>query len=264
MPVPGPELKKAREAREMTLEQIAARTHIAKKYLKALEDGDYKVFPGQVYLRGALRKYASEVGIEPEQAISWYENGISLAEPASAAPDQERLREIRVPGKRVNIWPFLFILAAALVLFLAGRHAYRVILPKFMPPPGQEAVLPALPPEPGPNGEAEEPVPPKPVPPPVTVEREVVSDGLRFVVRGTAELSVSLTFTGRCWISLAVDGITVREGTFSSGEGFNISAGQSIRLRAGYPPALEITAAGKKLELLNTGNPYNVEIILGD
>ena len=68
----GQVLRQAREERGMTLEQVSSRTMIAKKYLRALEEGNFEIFPGEVYLKGALRKYAAELGLNQEGLVSRY------------------------------------------------------------------------------------------------------------------------------------------------------------------------------------------------
>jgi cytoskeletal protein RodZ len=261
MPEVGPELKLAREALGLSLEQIATRTHINKKYLRALEEGEYSVFPGVVYLRGALRKYAGEVGIDPEQALSWHQAGNGMKDLTPAPAQTAFGKEVKAPRVKIPGLKLLAVLAVVAALLGAGHLACRALLPRLTSPPAQ-VTEPVLPPEPDGEEGAKEPAPPEPAPEVVTVEREITPDGIRFRVSGAGELEALISFAGRCWISLAADGVVVREETFNAGDGFIVSAGSKIRLRAGYPPALNITVAGQKLELPATGNPYNVEIVL--
>lgn len=60
----GSELKAAREARKATLEEVATRTKIPQKYLEALEEGRYDIFPSQTYVTGFIRAYAKVVGLD--------------------------------------------------------------------------------------------------------------------------------------------------------------------------------------------------------
>lgn len=62
----GEQLKQIRESQGVSLEAIALRTHISLPYLKAIETGDEESLPSQVHLRGFLRLYANELGIELE------------------------------------------------------------------------------------------------------------------------------------------------------------------------------------------------------
>ncbi len=61
----GSELKEAREARKITLEEITKKTKIPAKYLEALEENRYDIFPSHTYAKGFIRAYAKVVGIDP-------------------------------------------------------------------------------------------------------------------------------------------------------------------------------------------------------
>jgi len=61
----GSELKKTREARKIALETVSARTKIPIKYLEALEEDRYEVFPSHTYAKGFIRAYAKVVGMDP-------------------------------------------------------------------------------------------------------------------------------------------------------------------------------------------------------
>jgi cytoskeleton protein RodZ len=62
----GAQLKQIRESQGISLETISQKTHISLAYLKAIEIGDEEFLPSRVNLRGFLRLYASELGVEFE------------------------------------------------------------------------------------------------------------------------------------------------------------------------------------------------------
>jgi transcriptional regulator with XRE-family HTH domain len=61
----GSELKDARESRKITLETVSKRTKIPVKYLEAIEENRYDVFPSHTYVKGFIRAYAKVVGMDP-------------------------------------------------------------------------------------------------------------------------------------------------------------------------------------------------------
>lgn len=69
----GEYLRKKRELREVTLEEIASITRICTRYLQALEDDDYECIPADVFVKGFLRAYAKCIGLAPDEIISLYE-----------------------------------------------------------------------------------------------------------------------------------------------------------------------------------------------
>ncbi len=61
----GSELKKARESKKITLDAVSKRTKIPSKYLEAIEEGHFELFPSHTYAKGFIRAYAKVVGLDP-------------------------------------------------------------------------------------------------------------------------------------------------------------------------------------------------------
>jgi cytoskeleton protein RodZ len=70
----GEKLRATRENLGYSIEQIARDTHIAKKYLIALEEEDFSIFPGETYLKGFLQNYSEYLGLDTEVMIDIYKN----------------------------------------------------------------------------------------------------------------------------------------------------------------------------------------------
>lgn len=68
----GATLKQAREARDMTVEQIADELMIRRFYLDALEQGNFKDLPERVYATGFVRSYAQFMGLDPQSAVDQF------------------------------------------------------------------------------------------------------------------------------------------------------------------------------------------------
>jgi cytoskeletal protein RodZ len=60
-------LKEAREARGLTLEKVEAETKIRKKYISAMEQGEFQTLPGPIYARAFLKNYAKYLNIDTEE-----------------------------------------------------------------------------------------------------------------------------------------------------------------------------------------------------
>ncbi|TDT68579.1 uncharacterized protein DUF4115 [Hypnocyclicus thermotrophus] len=68
----GEILKKAREEKGFDIAYIAEQTKIQKRYLIALEEGNYNELPGEVHIKGFLRNYCREVGLDSNKIIEMY------------------------------------------------------------------------------------------------------------------------------------------------------------------------------------------------
>jgi len=52
------QLRQAREAQGLSVHDVAAQTNIRTDHIRALDEGDYSVFPAPAYIRGFVRTYA--------------------------------------------------------------------------------------------------------------------------------------------------------------------------------------------------------------
>jgi cytoskeleton protein RodZ len=59
----GPALRQAREAKRLTLEDIAATTRVSLRHLMAIENSRFDTFVGAIYGLGFVRAYARMVGM---------------------------------------------------------------------------------------------------------------------------------------------------------------------------------------------------------
>ena len=66
--LPGKRLRQAREARQISIEQVAQHLHQDVSVVRALEEDNYDWLPGQTYVMGYLRAYARLVD-EPVDEI---------------------------------------------------------------------------------------------------------------------------------------------------------------------------------------------------
>lgn len=70
----GQKLRQTREEKGYTLEQIARDTHIAKRFIEALEAEEFSAFPGDPYLIGFLRTYGTYLGLDGQEMVNLYKN----------------------------------------------------------------------------------------------------------------------------------------------------------------------------------------------
>jgi len=92
----GDRLRQAREARGITLEAIFQETHIARRYLEALERSDIHTLPGGIFDKGYIRSYAKYVGIDPEPVLEAYRVTQRQASPEAEASPEHMLQDLAV------------------------------------------------------------------------------------------------------------------------------------------------------------------------
>jgi cytoskeletal protein RodZ len=72
MPSFGPKLRRAREKRGVTFDDVARETRLSKRYLVALEEEAIAKLPGGTYNRAYLRSYATFLRVDPESLLQAY------------------------------------------------------------------------------------------------------------------------------------------------------------------------------------------------
>lgn len=65
----GEFFRQVREAKGLTIDEVASKTRIRTDFVKALEDGNFAKLPDQVFARGFVRSYARSLGLDEEDAI---------------------------------------------------------------------------------------------------------------------------------------------------------------------------------------------------
>ncbi len=102
-------LREAREKKGLSRDHIARVTRLRKQYIEALEDEDWEKLPSSVFVKGFIRAYAQEVGLDGKEAVSLYE-GI--------APVEERVPKPLVKPRESKRWNYLFLIPIIAVLVI--------------------------------------------------------------------------------------------------------------------------------------------------
>ena len=124
----GESLKREREMRGVTLEEISAATRIATRFLRAIENEQWDQLPGGVFNRGFVRAVARFLGLDEENTVAEYTLAVGdrpsvpvwTGSPPAVTPQQPWLAWIIAT---VVILALLAGAGLARVSFLARRAA---------------------------------------------------------------------------------------------------------------------------------------------
>jgi cytoskeleton protein RodZ len=118
----GELLKREREMREVSMEELTKATRISTRFLLALENEDWGKLPGGVFGHGFVRTIARYLGLDEESLLGEYDmarGGQAAAEPAKP---EERIPS---PPKWLPVAAVFVILFVLIGLFYAGRYGWR-------------------------------------------------------------------------------------------------------------------------------------------
>lgn len=107
----GEKIRKYREEKGYSLEQVARDTHITKRFLEAMEDENFASLPGESYVIGFLRTYSEYLGLNPDEMVSHFRN-MRLQE--QQVPMEELLVK---PGLPLGLKAVIGVLGFALLVF---------------------------------------------------------------------------------------------------------------------------------------------------
>jgi cytoskeletal protein RodZ len=94
----GGRLKGAREARALTLADIAKVTKIPERSISSLEDGRFTELPAEVFVRGFLKSYSRAVGLDADEIVRAYEDARRAEKPKAAPlPSLARFNQAAAP-----------------------------------------------------------------------------------------------------------------------------------------------------------------------
>jgi transcriptional regulator with XRE-family HTH domain len=75
----GPNLRRIRVQRGLSLEQLAESTKVSVTLWKGLERNDFSRWPKGIYARSYVRDYAAAIGVDPETTVNdfcrWFPQG---------------------------------------------------------------------------------------------------------------------------------------------------------------------------------------------
>ncbi|HAF98613.1 RodZ domain-containing protein [Paenibacillus lactis] len=126
----GQQLREARLQKGMSLDDVQEMTKIRKRYLEAIEAGDYKVLPGSFYVRAFIKTYAEAVGINPEELLEGHKQDVPKTEAEPTMEPVIQKRASRPAGERNMKWlPTLlmwtFPILIVVVIYLVATHSNK-------------------------------------------------------------------------------------------------------------------------------------------
>jgi cytoskeletal protein RodZ len=129
------QLRQGREARNLTVQQVAQITKIRTDHLVALEEGNFDVFSAPVYIRGFVRTYAALVKLDVPQVMAALDAELSatqkfaepppLAEHSQGALDFIMLQLSKVDWRKAAIALGVLVVIVAAFLALSAWQRSR-------------------------------------------------------------------------------------------------------------------------------------------
>jgi cytoskeleton protein RodZ len=266
----GDRLRREREMRGITLDEITESTKISRRHLEALEREHFDQLPGGVFNKGFVRAYARFLGIDEDQAVADYSAASNeQPEPENKFPleiHEEPNRELNPRRSKV---PLVFALAA-LVGVLVGYGFWMKSKPHSSTPveSARQSTPAATEPQanaPATASSSEPAKTPSEPPPPATAATPAVarvpaaksapaeSTGTPLPAKENA-FFVQIKAKEDSWVSIVADGKSVMQRVLTADKQKKIKAGKSVILRTGNAGGIEVSFNGRPLGALGNEN----------
>jgi cytoskeleton protein RodZ len=266
----GDRLRREREMRGITLDEITESTKISRRHLEALEREHFDQLPGGVFNKGFVRAYARFLGIDEDQAVADYSAASNeQPEPENKFPleiHEEPNRELNPRRSKV---PLVFALAA-LVGVLVGYGFWMKSKPHSSTPveSARQSTPAATEPQanaPATASSSEPAKTPSEPPPPATAATPAVarvpaaksapaeSTGTPLPAKESA-FFVQIKAKEDSWVSIVADGKSVMQRVLTADKQKKIKAGKSVILRTGNAGGIEVSFNGRPLGALGNEN----------
>jgi cytoskeletal protein RodZ len=247
----GSVLREKREARKLSVAEVAAETRINKKYIQALEDGNYLLIPSQVYAKGFLKAYAEFLGLDPKnllaELINYYK---SREEGRKAAVSAQKIKKIisfpktlklptmpAIPAYKFDMKMMLTaVISVFVLLFLISVYGYISSHQK------RAVMIEANPPVVAATEKAK--VPPKKITK-KSVEEKTVKETA--IPEGKIELRIETT--KRSHLSVSSGSMELYSGTLQPGAKLRF-IGREIKVKAGDGGGVKVYVNGKFLGVM--------------
>jgi len=235
----GAVLREARNRRKIDLSEVEATTRIRVRYLRAIENEEWDVLPGEVYTRGFIRTYASFLGLDGERLAEDHRRSVEAASGARGpGPDPTPVAASAPSGSsEFRQWlPGSGWLVGAAVILLAVIAIVAI-------PDGGGGGDPAVQ-QPASGGAAKANPPPGP-------PRQAAAKGVSVSLAASAEVWVCvLDGKGRELVDGQILAAGAQEGPFRSGS-FIVSFGNG---------EVSMLIDGKQAEIPATSSPIGYSI----
>ena len=86
MPTVAEQLRAAREAKKLSVQQVADATKIRTDHIRALEEGNFSAFSAPVYIRGSMKNYATLLKLNVPQLMLLLDEELGRTEKFSEPP----------------------------------------------------------------------------------------------------------------------------------------------------------------------------------
>lgn len=117
--------KSIRLNKNISLEEVEKNLNIAIKFIKAIEENNWKIFPGPTYTKGFLIRYGNFLGLDQDKIISFFKK----IEPQLKSSDYQKNTTAKSTRRTIEIRKIIFAGLFLLVVLYITLTLFKSFLP---------------------------------------------------------------------------------------------------------------------------------------
>ncbi|WP_350345023.1 RodZ domain-containing protein [Proteinivorax tanatarense] len=288
----GKKLQEARQEKGLTVEDICSKTKMKKGQVVALEKGDENALPPKTYIKGFIKLYAKEVGLDYRELV-----GTTTTETKNSRTKRSKKTE---PIKRrtyESSFDFKGVIFLTVFVLIIGFSAYltaNYFLSSSEPigvdleedtysekeeldesksdemqdddesetsethdndeteHPESDDELD----EDNDNGEDKA----------IVIDEDNDDNNYYYSITSHEAVTLKISFTEQCWVSVIVDGETVHVDTHNPEDIYEVNFEESAEVRVGYPQGIQFYVNEQEINFFEGNNPKDAyfEIIVDE
>jgi cytoskeleton protein RodZ len=203
----GQDLKRERELRGISLEEISNLTKISLKQLEAVEQDRLNDLPGGFFIKAILKAYANSIGLEEDTVMNKYYEESLLKRPSPESKLNKEKVKPAMTKKKIAI-AVLAIISTVIIIFV-----FLTSLKKRTPLP-QEEIRPTT----------------------LIQKAPIFLPGINPSEPSVIEeekLAIEISFTEETWLQVYADGKLEVEDTKMPGESISVEASEELLIHLG-------------------------------
>jgi len=218
----GERLKRERELREVSMDELTKATRISARFVQALENEDWAKLPGGVFGHGFVRTIARYLGLNEEALLGEYDSARAEHSPPPSAKPEER---IPAPPK----WLPAAVVLMALLLFVGFFFTVRYVWHRFAAHRAEKQSSAVL-------------LPAQPQP-----QSSFAAPGSREQSSIAVPLDLSVSTSAATRVRILADNRLLLDTELPAGETRHFSANQQFEVTAGDSSAVLLELNGKAM-----------------
>lgn len=244
----GPDLKKVRESKGLTLKDLFKSTRIRISILEAIENEEFHLLPESVYTRTFVKTYAKAIGVDSKKILSRYDEYLEQHKSSREKTDKSKscLSEFYNSHRSLPGWILTGLFIVVIIIFLLyPKHKTENVKKEVADESKTQVVVKEAEPQPAVVEKQAEELKTEIEEESSVSQEEIIADKQSDVVEAAYKMTVEANEL--VWLNITVDNKPPQEVLLRPGEKIYKEASKGFIIDIGNAGGVNLTFQGESL-----------------